>query len=105
MVSAVGSLQHVVQDGVTGLHVENADEETLAEGVLQILSNQSLAIRLGREGREVIEATYTWDRHIDGLMELYSEVLGNGDRIQSLGQNPIAHERGGSGGRIYSSPL
>nr|MBA2476842.1 glycosyltransferase [Actinomycetota bacterium] len=55
--SRVGSLPDLVEDGVTGLLVDDADVEGLAEAITVVLSDPGLAERLGRNA-EAASARY-----------------------------------------------
>ena len=62
-----GGIPDAVLDGETGLLVDADAPSALAEAVNSLFSNQELADRLGRQGRERVEETGTWDHVHDAL--------------------------------------
>ncbi len=65
----------LVDEGINGLKFEPADPDSLA-GALERLAGDPLAARaMGRRGRERFEAGLTIARSVDGLLDVYGEVL------------------------------
>ena len=62
-----------VCDGVTGLLVDPRNTDSLADGILRLLDDPSLAAEMGKAGRRMVEESFTW------------EAVGKkmGDRIRS----------------------
>jgi len=44
----------------------------------KILQSRDFAARLGTEGRKRVEANFSSERMVDGMMRVYQEVLGSG---------------------------
>jgi glycosyltransferase involved in cell wall biosynthesis len=61
IVSRVGGLQHLVEDGVTGFIVPPGDPEALAERIETLLDDPQLRAAMGRAGRRRVLERYTWD--------------------------------------------
>jgi glycogen(starch) synthase len=59
VVSRVGGLAEIVEDGVDGLEVEPGNPASLAEATVRVLSDRALASRLVERGREKAKA-YSW---------------------------------------------
>ncbi len=57
-----GAVPKVIDDGVDGLLVEFGDVAGLAEALSELLDNPTLAIEMGRCGREKVRQAYTWDQ-------------------------------------------
>ncbi|MEZ4677433.1 MAG: glycosyltransferase [Caldilineaceae bacterium] len=55
--SEVGGLAHLVQHGVNGFHVPSRDPEALAQRVLELLTDDELRDRLGRQAKITREST------------------------------------------------
>ena len=55
----VGGIPELIDDGRTGLLVEPGDHRALAEAVVTVLSNASLACRLAAQGRQVALARFS----------------------------------------------
>lgn len=68
VVAAVGGLQDLVVDGVTGLLVRPREEKALAAVLRRLLDDPALCGRLGLGGRRRVEGSYSWD-HVAALTE------------------------------------
>jgi len=73
--TAVGGIPYFTQDGEDALRFASGDGATGANLVWRVLSNPSLAERLGANGRAKARETYSWDRVTSQLASLYQEVL------------------------------
>jgi len=61
VVTRVGGLQCLVEDGVQGFVVPPGDANALKQAVSRLLDDQALRERMGRAARERVEERYTWD--------------------------------------------
>jgi glycosyltransferase involved in cell wall biosynthesis len=68
-----GGIPDMVADGVTGLIVRRGDHRGLAEQVIRLLSDNSLASRLATSAREESNK-YTWEAVRRDWLNLYSEL-------------------------------
>ena len=65
----------LVQDGVQGLLVEDAtDESQLADALDRLLSDPERARRMGAAGRERAVRSYAWPVVVDKLEDLYERL-------------------------------
>lgn len=72
--TATGGNTEIVRDGENGLLVPVGDAAALADRLMRLLSEPSLARRLGEAGRETVRA-YTHTRMVAEQMACYDEVL------------------------------
>jgi D-inositol-3-phosphate glycosyltransferase len=72
--SQVGGLAFLVQDGVTGYHVPDEDDEALCGKLTALLGNASLRRTLGRNGAEYAQ-NYAWKKIATQIVEVYSDVI------------------------------
>jgi D-inositol-3-phosphate glycosyltransferase len=70
----VGGLKTAVEHDVSGLLTRGHEPEQIAEPLRRILTDPQLARRLGR-GAVKHASQYSWERTVDGLMQVYREVL------------------------------
>jgi glycosyltransferase involved in cell wall biosynthesis len=70
-----GGLSEIVQDGQTGFLVPPDDELALAEALLRLLRDRSLAEDMGRAGREVALSRFSEDIWLDRQIQLSKELL------------------------------
>lgn len=60
--TAVGDIRSVVRDEETGLLVPPGDTAALAEALVRLLTDETLAARLGAAGREQLRTGASWDQ-------------------------------------------
>jgi glycosyltransferase involved in cell wall biosynthesis len=77
--SSVGGLPEIVADGETGLVVEPADPEGLADAIVALASDPDGAAAMGRAGRERALREFTPEQSADRIEELYRAALGSDD--------------------------
>jgi glycosyltransferase involved in cell wall biosynthesis len=71
VVSCVGAVPDVVQDGVHGLFIPCRDPQAVANALLRLDQDRALLHRMGRAGRQRIEAYYTVDRLAEDFARAY----------------------------------
>jgi L-malate glycosyltransferase len=79
--SRVGGNAELVQDGVTGILVPAEDSAALSAALLRLLSEPSLARRLGQAGREFTAQNFSFERLVRDVDALYTELLS--DQVRS----------------------
>jgi len=73
-----GGIPDAVLDGVTGLLVNPSDVGEVADAVVQLLNDPTLAARLGDEGRRRALEELSWSRYVSGFTEVMQVVMGAG---------------------------
>ncbi len=76
----VGGVPYLVDHGTTALLVPARDAEAMAEAVLALLGDPSLAKRISEAGIESVQQ-YTWPNVRDRLLHVYEQVLAESDRF------------------------
>jgi len=64
----------LIRDGINGFLVPLADKEALAERIIRLLTENQLAIQMGKEGRKMVETKYTWETIAKKTLDLYAHV-------------------------------
>ena len=67
----IGGMTDSILDGATGILVNPSDPDSLAEGILRLLRNPSIAKQYGTAGRQRMLAKFTLRRTVDDLADLY----------------------------------
>lgn len=75
LVSRSGALPELVDDGRTGISFSPGDPADLATRLGELLADRGRASALGAAARREVLARFTQDRHLDGLVAAYREVL------------------------------
>jgi glycosyltransferase involved in cell wall biosynthesis len=73
--SRSGGIPEILQDGYTGFLVPPNDVLAMAQQIELLATNWQLARQLGEAGRQVAQDSYTFERHFNGLMQLYERTL------------------------------
>ncbi|MEZ5276852.1 MAG: glycosyltransferase family 4 protein [Opitutaceae bacterium] len=67
----VGGMAHTVIPGETGLLVDPANPNALAEAICKVLEDPALARQMGEAGRKRAVGHFSWERSADLLLEVY----------------------------------
>ena len=73
--SAVGGVTEIITDPDTGLLQRPGDDADLATKILTLLSDDALAERLARAGRELVEERFTAHRFTASVASFYRRML------------------------------
>ncbi|MGC1968328.1 MAG: glycosyltransferase family 4 protein [Candidatus Acidiferrales bacterium] len=72
--SRVGGLTEIVEDGVTGLLTESENPAALAESLLRLIDDNTLAQKMGCAGRQRAQQIFSWRVISETLKTLYSKI-------------------------------
>ena len=70
VVSRVGGLAEIVEDGVDGLEVPTNDPSSLAKAAIRVLSDEELSSRLAAKAKEKVKA-FNWESAASKTLEVY----------------------------------
>ena len=71
----VGGIPEWLNDGETGFLVEPKDMAGMAARISDLVDDTMLARRLGENGRAVAEQRFNFERHVDGLLDVFREAI------------------------------
>ena len=74
VVSRVGGLAEIVEDGVDGLEVDPNSPSSLAKAAVRLLSDQELASRLTARAKEKVKA-YNWQASALKTLDVYQSAI------------------------------
>lgn len=63
-----GGVEDAVEHEVTGFLVDPENPNEIAKGLISLLTNADLAQQLGRNGRERVLRSFTWDHYVERLL-------------------------------------
>lgn len=75
VVTDVGSIPEVVDNGSTGLVVPPRDERALADAILRILRDPEKRREMGRKAYEKATTDLSWDNIADQTLRVYEEAI------------------------------
>lgn len=74
--SKAGGPTEIIEDGKTGFLVEPGDDKALADRLIVLLNDPTLAQHIGRAGYEVATQRFSADTHAQLVQRVYEDVLG-----------------------------
>ncbi|QDH81242.1 glycosyltransferase family 4 protein [Echinicola soli] len=80
VVSNVGGLPEVVEQGVTGIVVPAKDPQSAADAIEKLYLDKALRENMGREGRKRVEKLYDWNKNLADMVNIYRTVLRQNER-------------------------
>jgi glycosyltransferase involved in cell wall biosynthesis len=79
----VGGIPELVQDGETGIVVEPASPEALAEALSLLLKDEATRQSMGRKGRQRVLAFHTMDRMIEQTQQVLIQAVNEAAQSKS----------------------
>lgn len=77
VVSRVGGLPEVVEDGVSGIVVPPRDVLATANAIERLVLDEELRSSMGRAGRERVQRMYDWNINVAQMINIYNTLLIN----------------------------
>lgn len=74
VVSRVGGLPEVVEDGITGIIVPSQDSGAAAVAIIKLISDEAYAKKLGENGRQRVLRLYDWSKSLEKMAKAYQET-------------------------------
>jgi len=76
--SDVGGIRDIIIDGETGLLSKQKNSDSLAEKIIQLLSDKQLRKKVIKNGFKLVKEKFTWEAISDGFLNIYMEVIKKG---------------------------
>ncbi|MEM0489273.1 MAG: glycosyltransferase family 4 protein, partial [Candidatus Bathyarchaeia archaeon] len=71
----VGGIPEIIDDGENGFLIEPFNARKLAERLLYLVENPTVAYEMGAAGRKTVEERFNWNKIIKQITAVYREVL------------------------------
>jgi glycosyltransferase involved in cell wall biosynthesis len=75
VVSNVGGLPEVVEDGITGIVVPRRDIGATAAAIERLVLDKELRLKMGNAGRERVKRLYNWNDNVEQMIGIYKKIL------------------------------
>lgn len=75
VVTDVGSIPEVVENGKTGFIVPSKDSNALAEAIIKLLKDDKLRNEMGENAQRKMKEELSWDKIAEKTIEVYKSVL------------------------------
>ncbi len=69
------ALPSIVKHGIGGIVIPLKDTKALAEGILNILNDNDLRLKMSAQARKIVEDNYNEDQYVESHIELYKKVI------------------------------
>jgi len=77
IVSDVGGLMEVVNNGEFGIIVPRKNAAAIADAIEKIVENKELALSMGAKARQHVIKNYAWENNINVMLDVYNELVLN----------------------------
>ena len=71
----VGGIPDIIKDGETGILCRVDDAKDVAEKILMLFGNDKLVMRMRKNGRHLVEQTFSWDAIARSYAQLFEKLL------------------------------
>jgi glycosyltransferase involved in cell wall biosynthesis len=78
----IGGIEDIVENGVTGILVENNNSEAFGQNLLNLVEDAGLRERLSIKGRAFVNENYQYNRLVSDVKKLYDTLLENYSKQQ-----------------------
>jgi glycosyltransferase involved in cell wall biosynthesis len=75
IVSDIGGLTEVVENGKTGFIVSSESIQEAADAIHVLITDEGLRSQLGKNGRKRVEKFYSWDNCVGQMVSIYNSLL------------------------------
>jgi glycosyltransferase involved in cell wall biosynthesis len=75
VVTDVGSIPEIVDDGVTGFIVPPRDQKALAEAIVKLLKDEDLRREMGENAYKKLKTDLSWDKIVEKTIKVYKEAI------------------------------
>ncbi|MFY0741931.1 glycosyltransferase [Solibacillus silvestris] len=81
VVSNVGGLPEVVDDGRTGFVVNPQEIEEIVAKLYELVMNEDARIKMGKYGREFVSEYYDWNKNVAHMVRVYESLIEKDDKL------------------------
>ncbi len=74
MSTPVGGIPEVIKDGVTGLLYKDRNEREICKSMEYALANRDMALKIGSQAREFLEANRSLSSYVEKLQDIYGNI-------------------------------
>ncbi len=75
IVSNVGGLPEVVENGVTGIVVPPKNSLELSKAIEKLVLDKELRVQMGKAGRDRVQKMYNWENNVSTMVDIYRDVV------------------------------
>jgi len=82
--SNIGQMKEILKDGKTALLVKAGDVKALMLAMKKLADDKALRKHLGKNARKEVIEKYTWDKHVERILEGVERVVRDVEKVEGL---------------------
>ena len=82
--SNIGQMKEILKDGKTALLVKAGDVKELMLAMKKLADDKTLQKHLGKNARKEVVEKYTWDKHVERILEGVERVVRDVEKVEGL---------------------
>lgn len=75
VVSNVGGLPEIIENGISGFIVPPRDPQQTAMAIERLILDETLKFKMGQAGRERVKTLFNWDDNVTQMTKIYDQLL------------------------------
>lgn len=75
IVSDMGGLPEVIENGITGFLVESENVDALSEAIIKLINDKELREKMGNSGRKFVKEKYEWSKCTEIMKSIYDRLM------------------------------
>ena len=75
VVSQAEGFKEIVINNKNGFIVDNNDYERISDLIFDIIADNGLMKKMGKEGRKIVEKKYNWNDNVDNMISIYTDII------------------------------
>lgn len=81
IVTDVGGLKEVVNNGEFGSVIPKNDAKALANAITEFITNKDNAIEIGKKARQHVLKLYNWDNNLEIMINEYKKIISKNEKV------------------------
>jgi len=77
IVSNKCGVSEIIENGKTGFIFEHDNYKELAEKIVELIENEELRIKMGKNARKYVEKNLSWEKYMENMEKVFMKVLEN----------------------------
>ncbi|TFH43031.1 MAG: glycosyltransferase family 1 protein, partial [ANME-2 cluster archaeon] len=91
VVTDVGAMSEIVDDGITGFIVPPRNPEALADAIVKLLKDEKSRKRMGENAYKKLKTDLSWNNIAEKTIEVYNETIEDAKNTETCGDSQIIY--------------
>jgi len=75
IVSDIGGLPEVIENGITGFLVESENVDAVSKALIKLIKDKNLREKMGNSGRKFVREKYEWSKCTEIMKSIYDRLM------------------------------